>query len=153
VGFFRNSAEVDRYIGGIFRIATRDQVVAQQLEDASTTLRILCTDPDSELTVSLSRPLTIAFGPSPLVADVTLELKADVLHGYFRGEYSILDGLAGGEIRAKGPISRILKVLPFMESLFPEYRELTAGKDAAARPRVPASRPGSRPPVGAFKKE
>lgn len=140
MGFFKDPAEVDRYIGGILRLAASNDEVGSKLEASSTTLRLMCYDPDCELTASLDSPIRIDFGPSEVVPDVTLLLGADVLDGFWRGQYSILDGLARGEIRAKGPISRILKLLPVMDPLFPRYRALVAAKDAVCRPGNPSGR-------------
>jgi hypothetical protein len=131
MGYFRDPAEVDRYIGGILRLAASSPDIAVHLEAASATLRILCIEPDCELTVFLAEPIAIVFGPSRLPADVSFELTGDALDRYWRGDYSLLDGLATGEVRAMGPVSKILKVLPHVEELFPQYRELVASKDAS----------------------
>jgi hypothetical protein len=130
VGYFRDSAEVERYVGGILELAAGQPDIASGLEASATSLRILCSDPVCEMNLSLAPPMTIAFGPSDIVPVVTLLLPADALDGYFRGRYSILEGLARGDIRAKGPVSRILKILPFTDPLVPLYRELVAAKDA-----------------------
>jgi hypothetical protein len=130
VGYFRNCAEVERYVGGILEIAAARPDIAGRLETSATSLRIVCSDPVCELNVSLSPPMTVDFGPSEIVPVVTLLLPADAMDGYFRGRYSILEGLARGDIRARGPISRILKILPFTDPLIPLYRELVAAKDA-----------------------
>ncbi|MCU1449737.1 MAG: hypothetical protein JWP02_1907, partial [Acidimicrobiales bacterium] len=47
-----------------------------------------------------------------------------------RGKYNLAVGLAKGEVKAKGPVSKILKLVPLTKPLFPLYRELVAEKDA-----------------------
>ena len=133
VGFFRDSAEVDRYIGGIFEVAAGHPDVARGLEASDISLRLLCSEPECELNLSLTAPMKITFGPTDMAPDVTLLLPADALDGFFRGEYSLLEGLARGEVRARGPISRILKILPLTDPLVPLYHELIADKDAESR--------------------
>lgn len=48
---------------------------------------------------------------------------------FWRGNYNLAVGLAKGEVKAKGPVSRILKLVPLAKPLFPLYRELIAEKD------------------------
>ena len=39
---------------------------------------------------------------------------------------------AKGQVKAKGPVNKILKIVPLTKPLFPIYKDLTADKDAAA---------------------
>jgi putative sterol carrier protein len=64
-------------------------------------------------------------------ADVRLSMPADIAHKYWRGEYNLAVGLAKGQVKAKGPVNKILKLVPITKPLFPIYRELTAEKEQA----------------------
>jgi hypothetical protein len=130
--YFSTAAEVDCYVGGILRLACGDIDVRSRLAAAHVTLRLVSEEPHAELTFSMLEPVTVVCGPTDLVPDVTFTCPGDVLDSYWRGEYSLLQGLARGEVRARGPVSRVLKVLPALEPMFPAYLRLVAGKDAAA---------------------
>lgn len=132
MGYFSTAAEVDCYVGGILRLACGDVEVGPRLAAAHVTLQLVTVDPVAELTISMSDPVTVACGTTGLPADVTFTCSADVLNRYWRGEYSLLSGLAAGEVAVRGPVSRVLKVLPALEPMFPAYRRLVAGKDAFA---------------------
>jgi hypothetical protein len=58
-------------------------------------------------------------------------MRADDAHRFWRGEYNLAVGLAKGQVKAKGPVNKILKLVPLTKPLFPIYKELTAKKDAA----------------------
>ena len=63
--------------------------------------------------------------------DVTLLMKADIADRFWRGKYNLAVGLARGEVKAKGPVNKILKLVPLTKPLFPMYRDLVAEKDEA----------------------
>ena len=47
-------------------------------------------------------------------------------------EYNLAVGLAKGQVKAKGPVNKILKLVPLTRPVFPMYREMVAERDAAA---------------------
>jgi len=59
-------------------------------------------------------------GPKPVVE---MFMKADVGHRFWLGKVNISLALAKGEMRAKGPVPKILKLVPLAKGLFPRYRE------------------------------
>ena len=57
-------------------------------------------------------------------------MKADTADKFWRGKYNLAVGLAKGEVKAKGSVNKILKLVPLTKPLFPVYRDLIAPKDA-----------------------
>ena len=51
-------------------------------------------------------------------ADVKMSTPADIARKYWRGEYNFAVGLAKGQVKAKGPINKILKLVPVTKPLF-----------------------------------
>ena len=41
-------------------------------------------------------------------------------------------GMAKGEVKSKGPVSKVLKLVPLTKPLFPVYLDLVKQKDAEA---------------------
>lgn len=74
----------------------------------------------------------VMFGPCDEKADVTLLMRGDTGDQFWRGEYNLAIGLAKGQVKAKGPVNKILKLVPLTKPLFPMYREKVAAKDAQA---------------------
>jgi hypothetical protein len=60
-----------------------------------------------------------------------MSMAADIANKYWRGEYNVAVGLAKGQVKAKGPVTTILKMVPLTKPLFPMYKEMCAEKDAA----------------------
>jgi putative sterol carrier protein len=129
MGYFADGEEVDKYIGSMFRQAADHPVVGPKMKAAEIILRIEYSDPDCEMTVKFHDPMEVIPGPTDVEPDITLIMQADTADQYWRGKYNLAVGLAKGQVKAKGPVNKILKLVPLTKPLFPVYTELVADKD------------------------
>ncbi len=132
MGFFASGEELDKYIGGIFRQAGDNPEVGPKLKAANVNMRVEYSDPDCVVTVGFHDPMVVDYGETDLSPDITLIMTGDIADKFWRGEYNLAVGLAKGQVKAKGPVNKILKLVPLTKPLFPVYRGLIAEKDAQA---------------------
>ena len=132
MAFFNDAAEVDTYIGGVFRAANDHPESGPKLRASGIFLKVYYTDPACEMNIVMRDPaIDVTTGPTEEKPDITLMMKSDTGDKFWRGEYNLAVGLAKGEVKAKGPVNKILKLVPLTKPLFPIYRELVAEKDAS----------------------
>lgn len=132
MSYYNSAEEIYKYLGGVFR-AANDTEVGPKLMGADIDLQVYYTDPDAAMTVRLREPTIEVFdGADNEEADVKLYMTADIGNKFWRGEYNLGVGLAKGQVKAKGPVNKILKLVPLTKPLFPLYRELVVEKDASA---------------------
>lgn len=129
MGFFEDANELDQYIGGVFRDAGEHPESGPKLKGADIVMRVIYTDPDCEMTMVFRDDYQVIPGPNDHKADVTLLMRGDTADQFWRGEYNLAIGLAKGQVKAKGPVNKILKLVPLTKPLFPMYREKIAEKD------------------------
>jgi putative sterol carrier protein len=130
--YYNNAEEIYKYLGGVFR-AANDTETGPKLKAADIDLQIYYTDPDAAMTVRLREPaIEVVDGGGNADADVKLYMPADIGNKFWRGDYNLGVGLAKGQVKAKGPVNKILKLVPLTKPLFPLYRDLVADKDASA---------------------
>lgn len=130
--YFNNAEEIYKYLGGVF-LAANDTEVGPKLMGADIDLQVYYTDPDASMTVRLRQPsIEVTDGGDNPDADVKLFMPADIGDKFWRGEYNLGVGLAKGQVKAKGPVNKILKLVPLTKPLFPLYRDLVAEKDAGS---------------------
>lgn len=131
MAYFSDLQEIDTYIGEMFRLAADHEKVGAKFRKADIVMRVLYTDPDCEITVRFHDDMETISGPCDVEPDITLLMTGDVADQFWRGKYNLAVGLAKGEVKAKGPVNKILKLVPLTKPLFPLYRELVAQKDEA----------------------
>jgi hypothetical protein len=86
-------------------------------------LKLNYTEPTAVMTVDMPNQ-KVVYGPDGPKPSVEMFMKTDVAHGFWLGNVNVSMALAKGQMRAKGPIPKILKLVPIAKKLFPRYREL-----------------------------
>ncbi|MCW0212359.1 MAG: SCP2 sterol-binding domain-containing protein [Pseudonocardia sp.] len=131
VAAFTSEDEVYDYLGGVFRIGMQDAALVEKLKPSGVVLRITYTDPDAVLTVDMANSeiyTGAGAGPDP---NVELFMSADTGNRFWLGKVVLPVALAKGQVRAKGPVATLLKVLPLAKGLFGPYRESLEAKGRA----------------------
>jgi hypothetical protein len=126
VGHFKDEEEVYRFIGRLFQELAVDPELGPRFQKANTTVQYQMTDPSSQITCKL-RPdeeIQIDLGPSELDPEVIMIMEADTAHQFWLGKVNITVALARGQITAKGPVAKILKLVPLVKPVFPRYEEM-----------------------------
>ena len=126
VSYFSTAEEVYKYL--------QQEIIGKviELRASDIVLRLDYSAPAASITVVLKQPaIEVIEGDSELTPDVRMSMSADNGNKFWRGEYNVAVGLAKGQVKAKGPVSKILKLIPVAKPVFPIYRELVADKDSA----------------------
>lgn len=119
---FSSEAEVYEFLGGVFRRGMDDADLVAKLEPTGIVLRITYTDPDAVITVDMPGKEIhegAGLGPEP---NVELFMTADTGNRFWLGKVILPVALAKGQVRAKGPVAKLLKVLPLAKQMFGPYR-------------------------------
>jgi hypothetical protein len=124
VGYFRSADEVYATIGRLFVEIAKDDELAPKFRRANTIVRYEYTDPDAVITVRLQegQPGDVDFGESQMEPEVTMSMEADTAHEFWLGDVNVTVALARGQIKAQGPVAKILKLVPLAKPVFPRYK-------------------------------
>jgi putative sterol carrier protein len=124
LALFKDQQEVYDVLGRLFVEIANDDELAPKFRQADTIVRYEYSDPDSAITVRLQQgqPGDVDFGPSEMEPEVTMSMAADTAHRFWLGEVNVTVALARGQIKAKGPVAKILKLVPLAKPVFPRYR-------------------------------
>lgn len=121
---FSDEAEVYEYLGGIFEIGTKKDGLADKLAGSGLVLRVRYTDPAAVITVDLPGKSVQTGADCALNPTVELHMTADVGNLFWLGKLNLVTALGKGQVRAKGPVAKMIKLIPAAKQLFPEYRKL-----------------------------
>jgi putative sterol carrier protein len=69
-------------------------------------------------------PTDVDFGETEMEPDVVMSMEADTAHRFWLGQVNVTVALARGEIKASGPVAKILKLVPLTKPIFPRYKAL-----------------------------
>ena len=145
MGHFKDESEVYTFIGRLLQELAADPELAPKLTRANTTLQYQMHDPQSQITVDMrpGRDVRVDLGSTELEPEVVMMLPADAAHRFWLGSINVTDALARGQIKARGPLAKILRLVPLVEPSFARYEQMLrdAGRsdllEAAAWGRSP----------------
>jgi putative sterol carrier protein len=126
LAYFKDAQEVYDTIGKLFRQLAEDEELAPKFRQANTIVRYEHRDPEAAITVRLQReePAQVDFGESEMEPEVVMSMEADTAHKFWLGQVNVTVALARGQIRASGPVAKILKLVPLTKQVFPRYKAL-----------------------------
>jgi putative sterol carrier protein len=132
VPYFNDDQEVYRYLGRLFLDLLADEELARQFRTANTVVQYRYRKPESQITVKLleGEDGQVDLGATQLEPEVVMTMDADVAHRFWLGKVNVTVALARGQIKTKGPVAKILKLVPLVKPVFPRYR---AQLEAAGR--------------------
>jgi hypothetical protein len=126
VPVFSSERDVYEHIGRLFEEMVADPELVPHFQRADTIVQYRSTGPDASITVDLrqsSEPVVL-FGDCELEPEVVMSMQADTAHRFFLGHVNVTVALARGEIKARGPVAKILKLVPLVKPFFPRYLAL-----------------------------
>lgn len=124
MAYFKDADEVYAYIGKLFEQLAEDDELSPKFQKANTIVQYQYRDPEATITVRLQedQPGDVDFGETEMEPEVEMSMEADTAHAFFLGQVNVTVALARGQIKAKGPVAKILKLVPLTKPVFPLYK-------------------------------
>jgi hypothetical protein len=131
MGVFKDENDVYKYIAGVMEQGTTDPVLGPKFAASGVVLRANYTDPAAVVTVDFPNGKVYTgagVGPTP---NVELFMTASDGNKFWLGDLNMTLAMAKGAVRAKGPVTKILKLIPAAKTLFGPYRQMLEADDRA----------------------
>ncbi len=124
MAYFKDPQEVYETIGKLFTDLADDEELAPKFRKANTIVQYDYREPDSTITVRLQEgePGDVDFGETEMEPEVVMSMEADTAHRFWLGKVNVTVALARGQIKASGPVAKILKLVPLTKPVFPRYK-------------------------------
>ncbi|MGH2955410.1 MAG: SCP2 sterol-binding domain-containing protein [Solirubrobacterales bacterium] len=133
MAYFKDAQEVYDTIGRLFTELAEDEELAAKFRKANTIVQYDYREPTSTITVRLQEdaPGEVDFGETEMEPEVVMSMEADTAHLFWLGKVNVAVALARGQIKASGPVAKILKLVPLTKPVFPRYKAQleAAGRD------------------------
>src|SRR5256714_5615245 len=123
--YFKDEQEVYDYIGKLFQDLAEDDELWPRFRRANTIVQYQFRNPESQITVRMreDEDSQVDLGESDLDPEVVMSMDADTAHRFWLGKVNVTVALARGQMKAKGPVAKVLKLVPLVRPVFPRYRQ------------------------------
>jgi putative sterol carrier protein len=126
LAYFKDADEVYEFIGRLFQDLGEDDELFPKFQKANTIVQYQYSNPDSQITVKMIEGDSpdVDLGETTMEPEVVMTMDADTAHKFWLGKVNVTVALARGQMKAKGPVAKILKLVPLVKPVFPRYRAM-----------------------------
>src|SRR3954469_16643998 len=147
---FESDAEVYDQLGGILNNLVHNSARREQLRQADAVVQFAFRAPDATVTfdVRAGKRVRLDLGETKLRPDVVLAMDADTGRALLTGELSPTVALARGDVRTKGPVSKVLRLVPATVGAHEVEADLEPEPEPVPQPQAVAAAPAGGAPAG-----
>lgn len=116
---FSSTEKMYEVLGTLFEALMHDPVVGPKFAESNIIIKFIINDPDGFIWLT-SEPKVIC-GEADLKPTIEMSLSGDSCHKFWLKEISLPVALAKGLVKAKGPMPKVLKLLPLLKPAYEAY--------------------------------
>ncbi len=121
---FENTEKMYKVLGTLFNTLVKDPSVGPQFVEADIIIKFLIDNPSGEIWLSPRNDGEVICGSTSLTPTIEMALSGDTCHRFWLQDVSMPVALAKGLIKAKGPLPKVLKLLPLLKPAYAAYPDI-----------------------------
>lgn len=123
--FFKDAEDVYGTLADLFEEILVDEKLGSKMKALNIVMHVRYRDPDADITLDTTvDPPTVTRGAVPDQFDAWMEMDADVGHRFWLGKLNVAAAMARGQIKTKGGVARLMRMVPVMKPAFGLYRTM-----------------------------
>lgn len=122
MGYFKDTEEFNSILEPFFNKLKDDPEIGPKVVASGLVIQFQYSEPEAILTIDCPNNKVIA-GECEIKPDVEMSMKADTAHRFWLGKVNLMMALTKGEMKAKGPIPKIMKLLPIIKGAYAMYKD------------------------------
>ncbi|NJN17695.1 MAG: hypothetical protein HC822_16180 [Oscillochloris sp.] len=129
MAYFKDEAELREILGALYDLVKTDAQVGPKICEGKIVIQFRYQEPQGVVTIEAASPPTQPNAYCDVFwndeyqgkVDVEMSMKADIAHQFWHGKINLMTALTRKQIIAKGPIPKILKLLPAVSPVYQMY--------------------------------
>lgn len=124
MAIFASSQELQEKLGGFFQVLIKDPNIGSKLRDSKLVLKFNYKEPELSITADCTGgDIKLSFNDTVTKPEVEMFMSADIAHKFWLGEVNLVMAVARRQMIVKGPIPRVLKLLPVIKPAYKMYKD------------------------------
>jgi hypothetical protein len=123
MAIFANTEKMYEVLGTLFNTLLNHPSVGPKFVESNIIIKFTINDPSGF--IWLTPDNGVICGDSDLKPTIEMTLSGDTCHKFWLQEVSMPVALAKGLIKAKGPLPKVLKLLPLLKPAYEAYPDIS----------------------------
>jgi len=119
---FESTDKMYDVLGGLFKKLLADPDFGPKYVKSNITIHFIINDPAGDLWVSNEGE--VICGSADIKADIEMKLSGDTCHKFWLKQVTMPVALAKRLIKVKGPMPKVLKLLPLLKPAYEAYPDI-----------------------------
>ncbi len=122
---FESTEKMYEILGGLFQLLADDPEVGPKANEENINIRFIINDPDGEIWLLHGDPKPVVVtGECDAKPDIEMWISGDDCHAFWLQKLSLPVALAKKKVKAKGPMAKVLGLLPLLKPAYENYPKI-----------------------------
>lgn len=117
---FESTDKMYEVLGDLFETLLKHPVAGEKFIKQEVTIRFIMSEPQGEIWL-LPEGKVVCGKPEGVKENISMTLSGDTAHNFWLKKIRMPVALAKGLIKAKGPLAKVLKLLPILNPAYEAY--------------------------------
>ena len=121
---YKDTEHMYQILGELWNYVIKETEFGTKLKEYEITYKFVVNNPNGYIFVTHDQVITGSEGNQDAV--ITMELSGETIHKFWLKKINLPVALATKKIKSRGPIPKVLKILPYLKpvyELYPKYCE------------------------------
>lgn len=121
---FANTEKMYEVLGSLFEALLKDPTAGPKFVESEIIIKFDINDPAGQIWLSNENGGTVSCGSASLKPTIEMTLSGDTCHRFWLQQIAMPVALAKGLIKAKGPMPKVIKLLPLLKPAYAAYPDI-----------------------------
>jgi hypothetical protein len=122
MAIFESTEKMYEVLGALFETLMGDEALNKKYTESNIIIKFSIFDPEGF--IWLTNESKVICGPADLKPTIEMTLSGDSCHKFWLKQLTLPIALAKGHIKAKGPMPKVLKLLPLLKPAYEAYPDI-----------------------------
>lgn len=124
MAIFANTEKMYEVLGSLFEALLKDATAGPKFVESEIIIKFDINDPAGQIWLSNENGGTVTCGSASLKPTIEMTLSGDTCHKFWLQQIAMPVALAKGLIKAKGPMPKVIKLLPLLKPAYAAYPDI-----------------------------
>lgn len=121
--YYKDTEQLYNILVPFFNDLMNNPEIGPKVLASGLIIKFIYHDPEGVIIIHLPNEEIIQGDREEIKPDVIMSMNSDVAHRFWLGKVNLMAALTKGDIRAKGPIPKIMKLIPIIKGAYAIYKD------------------------------
>lgn len=128
MAYFKDTKQFYNILVPFFNKLKDDPEIGPKVFASNLIIKFIYHNPEAVIIIHSPNKEVIQGNVEDLIPDVEMGMNADVAHRFWLGKVNLMVAITKGDIKVKGPIPKIMKLLPIIRDSYAIYKDFLREK-------------------------